>query len=109
MRPLVRLGLFLVSTAVFAGIFVAALFDLHPLGHADPLSATYGDLVNSLTVPERHITDAVTAVNFDFRGFDTLGEEFIMFASVLGAALLLRKHADESAGPPIDKQQGPVL
>ncbi len=106
MKPAARLVFFLLSCAVFAVIYAAALFDLHPLGHADPMSASYGDLINSLTVRERHITDAVTAVNFDFRGFDTLGEEFIMFASVLGVALLLRKHADETAGPPIDKQEG---
>jgi multicomponent Na+:H+ antiporter subunit B len=51
--------------------------------------------VNAITVPERHITDAITDVNFDIRGFDTLGEEFIMFISVMGAALLLRRQGDE--------------
>jgi len=37
----------------------------------------------------------VTALNFDIRAFDTLGEEFILFASVSGVALLLRKLRDE--------------
>ena len=53
--------------------------------------------VNAITVPERHITDAVTAVNFDIRGFDTLGEEFILFTSVLGVVLLMRRQTDEPA------------
>ena len=48
----------------------------------------------------------MTAVNFDIRGFDTLGEEYIMFASVLGVMLLLRRQPDERDGPPIDKQKG---
>jgi multicomponent Na+:H+ antiporter subunit B len=63
-------------------------------------------MINALTVTERHITDAVTAVNFDFRGFDTLGEEYIMFASVLGVAVLLRRQPDEREGPPIDRLPG---
>lgn len=100
----VRMALFLASAAVFGAIYVAALSCLHPLGLATAAAASYGDLINSLTVSERHITDAVTAVNFDFRGFDTLGEEFIMFASVIGAVLLLRKHSDETEGPPRDQQ-----
>jgi multicomponent Na+:H+ antiporter subunit B len=56
----------------------------------------YGDLINSLGVPERHVTDMATAVNFDFRGFDTLGEEYILFASVAGVTLLLRKPKEHS-------------
>ena len=44
---------------------------------------------------ERHATDFVTALNFDLRAFDTLGEEFILFASVVGVVLLLRHLRDE--------------
>lgn len=43
----------------------------------------------------RHATDIVTSLNFDLRAFDTLGEEFILFASVAGVALLLRHLRDE--------------
>jgi multicomponent Na+:H+ antiporter subunit B len=32
----------------------------------------------------------VTAVNFDYRGFDTLGEEFMLLAAVTGTVVLLR-------------------
>ena len=101
-----RMALFLASAAVFGTIYVAALASLHPMGVADAASASYGDRINAATVSERHITDAVTAVNFDFRGFDTLGEEFIMFASVIGTILLLRKHRDESEGTPRDQKAG---
>ena len=48
---------------------------------------------------ERHATDLVTALNFDIRAFDTLGEEFILFASVLGVVLLLRELRDEDERP----------
>jgi multicomponent Na+:H+ antiporter subunit B len=95
-----RLILFTAASLAVAALYAAAVLDLkYP-------ATGYGDLINALTVPERHITDAVTAVNFDFRGFDTLGEEYIMFASVLGVALLLRKQKDESEGPPLDRMRG---
>ncbi|MGH2882913.1 MAG: MnhB domain-containing protein, partial [Solirubrobacteraceae bacterium] len=48
---------------------------------------------------ERHATDLVTALNFDFRAFDTLGEEFILFASVLGVVLILRELRGERERP----------
>lgn len=50
----------------------------------------YGYVLNRIAVPERHTTSVVGAVVFDYRGFDTLGEEFILFAAVLGVVLLLR-------------------
>ncbi len=90
-----RLPLFLVSCAAFTAVLGSGLVALHPFGDAGPPASTYGDLANTLAVNERHITDAVTAVNFDIRGFDTLGEEFILFASVMGVTLLLRHHPDE--------------
>src|SRR5207248_1487676 len=46
-----------------------------------------------------HATDVVAAVNFDYRALDTLGEELILFASVVGVAVLLRKQADEREEP----------
>jgi len=55
----------------------------------------YGYVLNQVAVAERHATDVVSAINFDYRGFDTLGEEFILFASIAGAALLLRRERDE--------------
>jgi multicomponent Na+:H+ antiporter subunit B len=104
-NPAVRLGLFLAAGAVFAGIFAVALAGLHPVGQAQGLPAeSYGNTINAIVVPERHISDAVTAINFDIRGFDTLGEEFILFASVMAVLLLLRRQADERDGIPRDQQ-----
>lgn len=107
MNPKVRLAVFLLCGCGLFAMFAAGLSGLHPAGYAAGLpAASYGDFVNSVTVPERHVTDAVAAVNFDIRGFDTLGEEYIMFASVLGVLLLLRRQPDERNGPPIDKRKG---
>ena len=55
----------------------------------------YGNQLNREVVPERHTTNVVGAVVFDYRGLDTLGEEFILFTSVIGVALLLRKKREQ--------------
>jgi multicomponent Na+:H+ antiporter subunit B len=44
--------------------------------------------------PQRHVTALVGLINFDMRGFDTLGEEFILLTSVAGVALILRREKD---------------
>jgi multicomponent Na+:H+ antiporter subunit B len=46
-------------------------------------------------VPERAGTDAVSDLTFDYRAFDTLGEEFILFAAAVGVSMLLRAQRDE--------------
>jgi multicomponent Na+:H+ antiporter subunit B len=89
-----------------AWVFFLAYSPLAPLGY---VQSKYGDMVNALTVPERHITDAVTAVNFDIRGFDTLGEEFILFTSVMGVLLLMRRQKDEPAGDHEDQASGRIV
>ncbi len=37
----------------------------------------------------------VTAVVFDYRGFDTLGEATVLFTAVAGVVAVLRKHKTE--------------
>jgi multicomponent Na+:H+ antiporter subunit B len=63
------------------------IFQLPPLGR---YPGPYGDLITALAWQQRQISNAVTAVVFDYRGFDTLGEEFILFASATGISLVLR-------------------
>ena len=87
-----RLRLFLVGAVGFGLLLVAGLRGLPAVdrGHS-----AYGDAVIATTVPLRQTVNAVTAVTFDYRGFDTLGEEFILFAAVTGVALLLRTSRGE--------------
>jgi multicomponent Na+:H+ antiporter subunit B len=55
----------------------------------------YGNVLLPRAVPERHATNVVNSVTFDYRGIDTIGEEFILFAAVMGVTLLLRRERDE--------------
>jgi multicomponent Na+:H+ antiporter subunit B len=82
-----RLGLFGCSAAVLGVVLIAGFSGLPDFGH---YHGVYGTALNYLGVPQRHATDIVTAINFDYRAFDTLGEEFILFAAVLGVAIVLR-------------------
>ena len=77
-------------------------FGAHPL--------PYGDAINDAAPRERHVTNTVSAVNFDYRGFDTLGEEFMLLCAVTGVTVLLRGHRGEqrSAEPGI-VQGRPIL
>jgi multicomponent Na+:H+ antiporter subunit B len=61
---------------------------LPPFGH---FHGFYGQLLNAIALPQRHATNVVTAIVFDYRGFDTMGEEFILFAAVVGVVILLRE------------------
>ncbi len=98
-----RLVLFLASAAVFAAALAVGFAGLPRFGH--PV-ADYGRVLNALSVPERHATDVVTAVGFDYRGFDTMGEEFIFFAAVTGTVLLLGAQDDETPAHASDAATG---
>jgi multicomponent Na+:H+ antiporter subunit B len=56
----------------------------------------YGEAINQGAPRDRHVSNAVTAVNFDYRGFDTLGEEFMLVCAVTGAVVLLRGSRGEA-------------
>ena len=92
MSPRIRLGLFAVSAAGLAGLLLWGVAGLPDFGH---YVGPYGYVLNAAAPNERHVTNVVTAVVFDYRGFDTLGEEFILFAAAMGVALLLRDVREE--------------
>ncbi|HEY2209334.1 MAG TPA: MnhB domain-containing protein [Gaiellaceae bacterium] len=50
----------------------------------------YGLVLDRIVLPLRHTTNVVMGTSFDVRGIDTMGEEFILYASVVGVTLLLR-------------------
>ena len=87
-----RLGLFSVSLAGLAALLSWGVAGLPAFGH---YRGPYGYVLNAVAPRERHVTNVVAATVFDYRGFDTLGEEFILFAAAMGVALLLRDVRDE--------------
>ena len=96
MRRRARLWLFLAAAPVLAALLAWGAWGLPGFGH---YPGPYGDLVNRLVMSQRHSTEAVTAVTFDYRGFDTIGEEYILFMAAVGIAVLLRHLRDERELP----------
>jgi multicomponent Na+:H+ antiporter subunit B len=88
----VRLALGLGSLAGLGALLVWAVGGLPDFGHP---RGPYADLAPKIMLDERHVANAVTGVTFDLRGFDTLGEELILFVAALGAAVLLRAQRTE--------------
>jgi multicomponent Na+:H+ antiporter subunit B len=59
----------------------------------------YGLVLNAVEPRERHAANVVSAVVFDYRGIDTLGEELMLFCAVMGVAFLLReRRAEDTRG-----------
>jgi multicomponent Na+:H+ antiporter subunit B len=99
----VRTASFLAAGSVLCVLLVWSFTGLPSFGHFD---GAYGSLLTRTAVEQRHATNVVSAVVFDYRGFDTLGEEFILFTAAIGGALLLRSGRGGGRGvgpvPPSD-------
>jgi multicomponent Na+:H+ antiporter subunit B len=78
---------------------VWGLAGLPSFGH---YHGVYGRIINAHGVAERHATNVVNTIVFDYRGVDTVGEEFIFFAAVMGVTLLLRVQRREHEEDPED-------
>lgn len=104
MNRSLRTVVFLAAAAV-AAVAVAFAILVMPAfgGSAHP----YRDHAVPDAVSE-HTANVVASVNFDLRGLDTLGEETILLASVMGVVIILRPAEDETetqqlaTGRPLD-------
>jgi len=85
--------MYLLAAVVFAALLASGFAGLPDFGRG---ISPYGATLNRNAVNERHATNVVTAVVFDYRGIDTMGEESILFAATVGVALLLRRTRGEA-------------
>jgi multicomponent Na+:H+ antiporter subunit B len=102
----VRIGVFAAAGAVLALLLVWASVDLPRFGD---YRGPYGYVLDRAAVPDRHVSEVVAATVFDYRGLDTLGEEFILFTAVTGIVLLLRERERERAGDFDDEVRSSVV
>ncbi|WP_329174419.1 MnhB domain-containing protein [Streptomyces sp. NBC_01477] len=86
-----RLLMFAVAALAIGVFFAVACTELPRFGGS---AHPYGYRVVAAALDHR-TANVVSSVNFDVRAFDTLGEESILFTTVLGATLLLRLARDE--------------
>jgi multicomponent Na+:H+ antiporter subunit B len=88
----VRAWLLAVGLAGFGALLVAAVLAMPASGRA---SHPYGDATVRNALERQNTPNVISSINFDQRGFDTLGEESILFGAVLGTVVLLRQTRDE--------------
>jgi multicomponent Na+:H+ antiporter subunit B len=101
--PRGRILLFLPSAAGLLFLLIDGLQRLPAFGH---YPGPYGFVLNGVAVTQRHATNLVTAVNFDYRAFDTLGEEFILFTATTAVVLILRNMRGEREAPGSGRREG---
>ncbi len=81
--------LFLAALLVVAGYLISGGVWLHPFG--EPARSEMDRFFIENAQKEVAANNVVTSIVFDYRGYDTLGEATVLFAAVVGVALLLRK------------------
>jgi multicomponent Na+:H+ antiporter subunit B len=87
MKPRQRAWVFLVAMGGLAAFYLWGLLGLPGFGR---YPGPYGYIINRIAVGQTNATGVVSAVNFEYRGFDTVGEEFILFVAATGVATVLR-------------------
>jgi multicomponent Na+:H+ antiporter subunit B len=92
MTPGQRRWIFLAAIAGLGAFYLWGLAGLPGFGN---YPGPYGNIINRIAVAQTNATGVVSTVNFEYRGFDTVGEEFILFVAATGVAVVLRHLRDE--------------
>ena len=103
MTPGQRRRVFLAAGTGFAAFFLWGLSGLPGFGS---YPGPYGPAILRVAVAQTQATGVVSAINFDYRGFDTVGEEFILFAAAAGVSVVLRRLRGERERSALDEAAG---
>jgi multicomponent Na+:H+ antiporter subunit B len=98
--PRLRLWFFAVAAAGLVACYLWAFSGLPGFGN---YPGPYGQEILRQAVEQTHATGVVSAINFEYRGFDTVGEEFILFTAAAGMSVVLRKLREERETEPTDE------
>ena len=100
MTPGQRRWIFLAAGIGFVAFFLWGLSGLPGFGN---YPGPYGPAILQVAVAQTRATGVVSAVNFDYRGFDSVGEEFILFAAAAGVSVVLRRLRGERERSALDE------
>jgi multicomponent Na+:H+ antiporter subunit B len=100
MTPAQRRWIFLAGGSGLLAFYLWGLLGLPGFGS---YPGPYGFIINRIAVAQANATGVVSAINFDYRGFDTLGEEFILFTAAAGMSIVLRRLRGERNRSPVDE------
>jgi multisubunit Na+/H+ antiporter MnhC subunit len=96
MTPGQRKWAFLVGMAGLMALIGWAIAGLPGFGS---YPGPYGPAIVRHAVAQTNATGVVSAINFEYRGFDTVGEEFILVTAVAGMSVVLRRLRGEKERP----------
>jgi multicomponent Na+:H+ antiporter subunit B len=105
MTPALRRWIFLVAGTGLAAFYLWGLSGLPGFGN---YPGPYGPAILRVAVAQTNATGVVSAINFDYRGFDTVGEEFILFVAATGVAIVLRMLRGERERSAVDRDVPPT-
>jgi multicomponent Na+:H+ antiporter subunit B len=100
MTPAQRRWAFLAGAAGLVALYLWGMTGLPGFGN---YPGPYGDIINAIAVAQTHATGVVSAINFEYRGFDTVGEEFILFVAATGVSTVLRHLRGERERTAVDE------
>jgi multicomponent Na+:H+ antiporter subunit B len=100
MTPGQRRWIFLAAGTGFVAFFLWGLSGLPGFGN---YPGPYGPAILQVAVAQTRATGVVSAINFEYRGFDTVGEEFILFAAAAGVSVVLRRLRGERERSALDE------
>jgi len=89
MRKVILFAAFLFVSA----FLLLGVAEMRPFG--EPQISNMDDYFIANAQGEVAVNNVVTAVVFDYRGFDTLGEATVLFAAVVGILGLFRKPRED--------------
>ena len=79
-----------IAAAILLGAFITGALDVvHPFG--DPLEVPMDDYFIANALNDISAENIVTAIVFDYRGFDTIGEAEVLFTALTAVSVLLRE------------------
>lgn len=99
MSDRLRLAMAILAAIVTIPLAMIGLADLPRFGASVP---ELGARIGAVARDERQTENIVAAIIFDYRAFDTMAEQFIIFSAIIGVALLFRDVRGPNAeAPPI--------
>jgi multisubunit Na+/H+ antiporter MnhB subunit len=84
-----RRSIALAALLIVSGFFLVSAFEMRSFG--SPLYEDMDTYIIEHAQEEVSANNVVTAVVFDYRGFDTLGEATVLFTAVVGVSVAFRR------------------
>lgn len=84
----------IISMIILIVIAVSSIFAIYSTTETSEEKRVY-EIVLEETKDRTKALNSVSAVVFDFRGYDTFGEAIVLFTAILGVASILRGKSKE--------------